>query len=490
MALQILEKTPSVLGRGTLGRHLVIRVAAIVALTAILLSAAAMVAVVTFLSQKVDEELVTLVGRQHRVPGGAVGPAGIPVGGITMTVADDRTHCVQLSDENEWQPCASENVAVLLGVARSGEESHGTTVTLSDGRYRAMVADGPGADVKKVTALPIHDLDRIATGMLWSLVALTLAAVTASVVVTRLVVARTVRPLHDVAKVAAEVSRYELDRGEVQLAVRVPGSSTSTTTEVGRVGAALNYMLDNVEQALAARQASEMKVRQFVADASHELRNPLAAIRGYAELTRRGRDQLPEDTQFAMSRIESESERMSRLVDDLLLLARLDNGPAIDLADVDIAEVVVNAVADAQVAGSDHEWSVTVPEREVVVPGDPFRLHQVVANLLANARTHTPAGTSVHAEVAVDGIFAVVTVTDDGPGIAPEILPRVFERFVRADTSRARRQNGQSTGLGLSIVAAVVAAHKGRASVTSEPGRTTFTLRLPVSLSAPRSSSA
>ncbi len=484
MALQLLEHTPSTLGRGTLGRHLVIRVAAIVALTSVLLSGAAFGAVTTFLVQKVDQELTQLVGRQdrdgRRYPGGTVaGPAGLPVGGIILILDGSGLRCTQLSDANRLNECSSGDTTALRDVLADRKPGSRTvTVHLDGGRYRAAMTV-TGSTVQ-VLALPLRDLEQIASRMLVALILLTLTAVGAAVLVTRLVVARSVRPLHDVANVAAEVSRLELDRGEVDLGLRVPASSTNSTTEVGRVGAALNYMLDNVESALASRQASETKVRQFVADASHELRNPLAAIRGYAELTRRGRDELPPDAQFAMSRIEAESERMSKLVEDLLLLARLDSGPALDLGPVDLTEVVVNAVADAQVAGADHEWSVDVPESEVTVMGDRFRLHQVVANLLANARTHTPSGSNVTARVAVDGIFALVSVTDDGPGIAPEILPRVFERFVRADAARARNVQGQSTGLGLSIVAAVVAAHGGRVAVESAPGRTVFTVRIPL----------
>ena len=239
-------------------------------------------------------------------------------------------------------------------------------------------------------------------------------------------------------------------------------------------------MLDNVEGALAARHASETKVRQFVADASHELRNPLASIRGYAELTRRERDTMSPTMSHALGRIESESDRMSRLVEDLLLLARLDSGPALDLKPTDVTEVVLNAVSDARAAGSDHQWSIQVPDEPVTARADRYRLHQVVANLLANARTHTPAGTRVTAALRTEGPWAVITVTDDGPGIPAEILPSVFGRFTRADSSRVRKDGGSSTGLGLAIVAAVVAAHGGRAAVASEPGRTEFTVRIPL----------
>jgi two-component system OmpR family sensor kinase len=196
-------------------------------------------------------------------------------------------------------------------------------------------------------------------------------------------------------------------------------------------------MLANVEDALTARQASESKVRQFVADASHELRNPLAAIRGYAELTRRSGEDLPPDASYAIGRVEAEAERMSRLVEDLLLLARLDSGPAIEIAPADLTEIALNAVSDARAAGPDHTWTLSLPDEPIEALGDRHRLHQVVANLLANARTHTPAGTRVETGLAVIDGQAVLTVTDNGPGIAPEIAGSVFERFTRADTSRA-----------------------------------------------------
>ena len=213
-------------------------------------------------------------------------------------------------------------------------------------------------------------------------------------------VERSLRPLNRVAATAQQVSQLPLDRGEVALAVRVPPADTHPDSEVGRVGLALNHMLNNVEEALAARQASETKVRQFVADASHELRNPLAAIRGYAELTRRSGEAIPPDAAYAMSRVESEADRMSRLVEDLLLLARLDAGPALDIQPTDLNALLIDAVSDGRAAGPDHSWSLSLPDELVTVPADQFRLHQVVANLLANARTHTPAGTRVEAALA------------------------------------------------------------------------------------------
>jgi two-component system OmpR family sensor kinase len=179
----------------------------------------------------------------------------------------------------------------------------------------------------------------------------------------------------------------------------------------------------------------------------------------------------------ALDRVESEAARMTVLVEDLLLLARLDSGRPVGSAPVDLPQVLVDAVTDAQVAGPDHRWSLSLPDEVVVVAGDDQRLHQVVANLLANARTHTPPGTEVTAELSVDGDEAVLSVVDDGPGIAPEVLPTVFERFVRGESSRSRAHG--STGLGLAIVDSIVAAHGGTVDVMSRPGRTAFVVRLP-----------
>jgi two-component system, OmpR family, sensor kinase len=289
---------------------------------------------------------------------------------------------------------------------------------------------------------------------------------------------RELRPLERVAATAARVSALPLDRGEVSLVERVP--DVDPNTEVGQVGTALNRMLDHVGSALEARQESETRLRQFVADASHELRTPLAAIRGYAELSRRG--ELSPDTEHSLVRISSQAERMTTLVEDLLLLARLDAGRPLERAEVDVTRLVVDAVSDAHVSGPEHRWQLALPDEPVTVPGDPTRLAQVLANLLANARTHTPPGTAVTVGLRAGADGAELSVTDEGPGIAPELLPHVFERFARGSTSRSR-QHG-STGLGLSIVDAVVTAHGGRVAVTSAPGRTEFRVHLPTA-SAP-----
>jgi two-component system OmpR family sensor kinase len=237
-------------------------------------------------------------------------------------------------------------------------------------------------------------------------------------------------------------------------------------------------MLTNVTDALNARHRSEQRVRQFVADASHELRTPLAAIRGYAELTRRSRQVAPPDIAHAMSRVESEASRMTALVEDLLLLARLDAGRPLDRAEVDLSRLAVDALSDAHAAGPDHRWDLDLPDQPVIVQGDGPRLHQVLANLLANARTHTPAGTAVRLSLSRHDQYALLSVTDNGPGVPAELMPDIFQRFSRGEQSRSRAAG--STGLGLAIVAAVVAAHGGRIDVSSAPGDTRFTVTLPV----------
>ncbi|MEV4439051.1 HAMP domain-containing sensor histidine kinase, partial [Streptomyces sp. NPDC049577] len=290
------------------------------------------------------------------------------------------------------------------------------------------------------------------------------------------------RPLRRVAATANRVLHLPLHSGEVMLHERVPDAEADPRTEAGQVGAALNRMLEHVGSALAARQESETRVRRFVADAGHELRTPLASIRGYAELTRRGREETGPATRHALGRIEAEARRMTELVEDLLLLARLDTGRPLERADLDLSPLVVDAVSDARAAGPRHVWRLDLPAEPVTVPGDAARLHQVLVNLLANARTHTPPGTTVTARVRPG---AVLEVEDDGPGIPPDLLPHVFERFARGDAGRSRGAEGGGTGLGLAIVRAVVVAHGGDVTVTSAPGRTVFRVVFRVAFPAP-----
>ncbi|GAB3466703.1 ATP-binding protein [Kineococcus endophyticus] len=332
-----------------------------------------------------------------------------------------------------------------------------------------------GSGEVQVSGVPLADVNRTLLTVVGVEAAAVLGGVALAAVAGSFLVRRDLVPLQRVATTAGRVSELELDRGEVDLSLRVP--DTDEATEVGKVGAALNRMLDNVGSALEARHASEQRVRQFVADASHELRTPLAAIRGYAELTRRSGDEVPADVRHALSRVESEAVRMTGLVEDLLLLARLDSGRPLDREPVDLTMTVLDAVSDAQVAGRDHTWRLDLPEEAVEVVGDPGRLHQVLTNLLANARAHTPPGTTVTVGIVPDGGRTHVDVVDDGPGIPADLLPDVFERFARGDSSRSRAAG--STGLGLAIVQAVVASHHGTVTVDSRPGRTAFRVTLP-----------
>ena len=394
-------------------------------------------------------------------------------GGLIVTIEDDGYA------EIAYEALSDTAAAELTAIPPDGTKND---ITLDGyGSFRAVALATSGDDIR-VVALSLKNTNftllRVAlvTGGA-VLIALGIAGWAGA-----LIVRRTLAPLDRVAATATKVSELRLDRGEVRLAQRVPERDTDPRTEVGQVGVALNRMLDHIGNALEARHASEMQVRQFVADASHELRTPLAAIRGYAELSRRSRAPIPGEIAHVLGRVESEAKRMTGLVEDLLLLARLDAGRPLAHDPVDLSMLVVDTVSDAHATGPRHYWQLDLPEEPVVVIGDGARLHQVLANLLANARTHTPEGTTVTVGVASTGGAAVLRVSDAGPGIPAELQPHIFERFARGDSSRSRAAG--STGLGLSIVHAVVTAHGGRVSVESRPGRTTFTVVLPSSPSA------
>lgn len=284
------------------------------------------------------------------------------------------------------------------------------------------------------------------------------------------------RPLVAVERAASEINDAELDR-------RVPGGGSRT--ETGRLATAINRMLDRLqrgfdqrEQDMATLQWSEARMRQFVADASHELRTPIAATAAYAELFERGARSRPDDLERAMTGIRSETARMADLVEDLLLLAQLDEGRPITTTPVDLADVAFEAADAANAVAPDRIVRLRIDD-VTIVNGDASRLRQVIDNLLANVRTHTPAGVGCTLAVRRDGERAVVTVTDDGPGMAAADAEQAFDRFHRADTSRTRSSGG--AGLGLSIVAAIVAAHHGTVSLTSSAGAgTTVTVTLPI----------
>jgi two-component system OmpR family sensor kinase len=340
------------------------------------------------------------------------------------------------------------------------------------GSYRVLADEGADGSTY-VIGLPRDAVENTIASLIWWEALLALGAIGAAAVAGRVLVRRQLRPLREVAATAHEVIAMPLSSGQIGETVRVPAELTDPDTEVGQVGGALNQLLGHVEEALDARHESEQQVRQFLADASHELRTPLSTIKGYAELSRRtGRD----DPDQILAKVESEAGRMSTLVEDMLLLARLDAGREVDRRPVDLTRLLVEAVNDARVVDPERHWTFDVPDEPVTVTGDEQRLHQAVTNLLTNASRHTPPKTTVDVRLRVDDLVRI-TVHDDGPGIEPELVPTIFERFVRGDSSRTRASGG--AGLGMSLVRAIMHAHHGTASVESRPGNTTFTLTLP-----------
>ncbi|MFJ8635105.1 sensor histidine kinase [Streptomyces sp. NPDC093568] len=377
----------------------------------------------------------------------------------------------------------TEGQTAALNKVAQDKKQH--TVDLGSlGEYRVQYRTDIEGTRSYYVAIPTEEVTSTLNTLMLIEASVTGAGLIAAGIAGSVLVGVATRPLRRVASTATRVSELPLHTGEVNLSERVPESETDPHTEVGRVGAALNRMLDHVHGALHSRQQSEMRVRQFVADASHELRTPLASIRGYAELTRRGREDIGPDTRHALARIESEAGRMTLLVEDLLLLARLDAGRPLQFEQTDLIPLVVDTVSDARAAGMDHNWRLDLPDEPALVSADAARLQQVLVNLLGNARNHTPPGTTVTARVQRRGPWLCVDVEDNGQGIPPDMLPHVFERFARGDSARSRATG--STGLGLAIVQAVATAHGGAVTVDSVPGRTVFTVRLPA-LPAPPS---
>lgn len=478
----------------TLRHRLLLSVLGLIALLGVIIGVVSSIALNGFLVNRLDDQLTAATSRSLDFiggprpgypgpdnppdPAGFVGIVGQSAGtmGALMRNGIVVKGAVVL-DNGDTELLTNEQTQLLAAI---GTSSSAQTIDLGGdlGAYRVMVntsENGTGI----IVGLPVAEVTATVTQLVVVIASVTLAGLVVAALLGTVVLRLALRPLDRVAATATRVTTLQLDRGDVALAERVPAADTDPRTEVGRVGSALNRLLDHVVSALESRHASENKVRRFVADASHELRTPLASIRGYAELTRRSGHALPEDVSHSLSRIESEATRMTSLVEDLLLLARLDSKPELATDPVDLTAVLIDAVSDAHVAAPDHNFELDLPDEPVEIDGDAQRLYQVFANLLANARVHTPAGTTV--TVGLESGFdsdgspsAIVTVADNGPGIAPEIQSTLFERFVRGDSSRYRQAGSTSTGLGLSIVSAVAQAHGGGVRVASRPGDTEF----------------
>ncbi|MFJ9902982.1 sensor histidine kinase [Streptomyces sp. NPDC101152] len=355
-------------------------------------------------------------------------------------------------------------------------DGRGHTVHLSAlHAYRVVYSRGVDGDTL-ITGLPLEPVEAVIHRL--ELVAAVVfgAALTVTGVAGALWVRWSLRPLSRVAATATRVSELPLASGEVALPPRAPESDPRS--EVGQMAGAFNRMLGHVEDALTKRHASEERLRSFAADASHELRTPVASVRGHAELALLHPGPVPPQITRALERIAAESGRMGEMVDEMLLLARLDAGRPLERQPVDLTMLVLDTVTDARAAGPGHRWQLDLPEEPVTVLGDQHRLHQVLANLLANARLHTPDGTKVTVTLETEGATAVLRVHDDGPGVPRDIQPGVFERFTRADHRRRADASGGGAGLGLSIVVAVAEAHGGSVELESRPGSTTFTVRI------------
>ena len=361
----------------------------------------------------------------------------------------------------------------LTGLLPAEVASHGEkpfTIDAPGADFRVIARALPNGAGTVVAAQSLRDLNRTTSrlGFLFALIGFALLLLIA--LAARTVIKVSLRPLEDAEKTAEEIAAGNLS-------ARMPEANPQT--EVGRLVTSLNAMLARIEDAFSVRTESENKLRRFVADASHELRTPITAIRGFSELHRQGAVTGEKETTELIGRIENESKRMGSLVEDLLLLARLDQAREMESKPVDINKVVEDAVISARAAGPEHPVTVNSSESEIFTLGDEVRIHQVVANLLANARAHTPAGTPITVSVKSTDAGVEISVADKGPGLSAEDQKRIFERFYRADSSRVRT-GPDGSGLGLSIVDAVMRAHGGSVSVQSTPGEgATFTLLFP-----------
>ncbi|HET9443037.1 MAG TPA: HAMP domain-containing sensor histidine kinase [Acidimicrobiales bacterium] len=432
-----------------------------------------------FLLSRVDRQLLDLAARplvKERFGGPRPGPGeeGQTLSEYFIAVGHvDDSALTRLSTGLDSDPAdlpRLERAQLLAHLSRPGTPLRPYTVSAESGRgsWRLVAAETGRAGAIAVLGISLDELRATLARIRLVQLAGTTTVLAALGVVWWWMVRLGVRPLASMAETADAIAAGEMSR-------RV--EHADERTEVGRLGSALNAMLERIEDAFRAREASEARVRRFAADASHELRTPLTSIRGYTELWRAGGLRGEGELDDAMRRLEQEARRMGALVEDLLLLARLDQRRPVSFAPLALDALVADGVRDARAVEPDRP--ITFEARAVQVQGDEGQLRQVVANLLSNVRVHTPPGTPVTVTVTADATTARLTVADQGPGIEPAAAAKVFERFFRADPSRARSAGG--TGLGLAIVAAVAEAHGGRAGVQTRPGKgATFTVELPV----------
>jgi two-component system OmpR family sensor kinase len=411
----------------------------------------------------------------HVAPGSAI---GFPVNTVVELLAPDGS--VQLSCAVTVFGTTSNSAPVVpKSLHPTGTDQAVNPITVrgtGDVRqYRLTYwAENSFNNQTVVLAIPIDDIPPTLAQLLQLELFISVAVIAATALLAWLIIQIGLRPLQRMGAAAGEIAAGDLSR-------RV--EPATSRTEIGRLGLALNAMLSQIEAAFAQSKASEQRLRRFIADASHELRTPLTSIRGYSEMLRRGAADSPTDADLARRRIEEESVRMSTLVDDMLLIARLDQGRPLDMKAVDLQAIARDAVDDARAVAPQRDITLTlnVP-KPALVTGDDIRLRQVLGNLVRNALVHTPSKTPIEVGVTTQDGTALLTVADHGPGLRREDRERIFEPFYRADPSRSRDSGG--AGLGLSIVTAVVAAHGGHVQVKeTSGGGATFEVELPLASS-------
>jgi two-component system OmpR family sensor kinase len=436
----------------------------------------------SYLDRRLDDQLAQVHTEECREVTAGPGIRQVPrawLAGV-LDVAGDGTVTPEASQSGLPPGLNIDGLAVAA--SRTGQPVRGPLRgSGDDAEYRGM-ASGLGPGRVLVTAAPQDTLDATVTRLAAVEAVTFLIALAVLVGAGGLALRRGLRPLAEVAGTAHEISSIDLTGRSAKVGLRADGQGGGV--EVTELRQAFNVMLAHIDSSLAARQRAEERLRRFVADASHELRTPLTSIRGYADLFGYAAANAPEERDAHLARMREEAARMSLLVDDLLLLARLDAAdPAAEqpvrVDRVDLAGVVAAATDAFRAAHADHPLVLDLPGEPVPVAGDPMRLRQVLDNLLANAGGHTPVGTEVRVALRAEEHAVVLAVADAGPGIPAEAQARVFDRFYRVDGARVRSATGGGTGLGLAVVQSLVAVHGGTVELASRPGGTTFTVRLP-----------
>ena len=462
----------------SLSGRLLIGIVSLVVLGLLVADVATYTALQSFMLGRVDSQLTN--GRPAAVgvlggPGPERNAAGqFPIGTVVELLRPDGTE-IGNPLRYDFPSSTSSALPVRPSSLPSGSEQHPALLTLAGtggvSQYRAAIwpEDSFQGDYV-LLAIPMNDVNATLGQLLQLEVLISLGVVAATAVLALIIIRIGLRPLQRMAGVAQDIAAGDLTR-------RVEPATEDT--EIGRLGIALNGMLSQIEAAFGERTRSEQRLRRFIADASHELRTPLTSVRGYAEMLRRGAQESPEDAAVARRRIEEESMRMSLMVDDMLVLARLGQGRPLEQAPVDLQSIARDAVADAHAVAPKRSITLDAPA-PVVVTGDDTRLRQAMGNLIRNALVHTPSESPIEVALETHDGLATMSVVDHGPGLKPDDAGRVFEAFYRADPSRSRDSGG--AGLGLSIVAAVVDAHGGSVKVTETPGGgATFEVELPIS---------